>query len=383
MFRACILLVALMGSFAAHAAVRDVRLDVPTRLQWGRTPDVPGFCGEQSLQMHGIFWGNWISTEYVYRAAGSKELLIGEQDATTAKNLKFQYEVFPSEENAEDHDAFAQWVKMHIDKGRIVVFGGYELKPVGLDNYDHIMPIMGYRVDTADPATVTGFWVASLFDKPHQLITRFANRAECTAGETDPSTWCSPTERAFAIALLGVEDTKKETVRTMLVMPSWYEPDWSQVDKLNEKPIDFTVKAVVWGLTVGNRYSILRFSTLASLPTSNFLGGKFTKRVDFTATAAKMEFAAFDKFSSNSTMFYRTVLNTSPTTRGPPTRAPSTRVPSTTRRAATTKAPTTRPTTRAPVTTRKPTAKAPTRPTTRAPVTTRKPTTKVPTTRRI
>ena len=316
----------------AHAGVKDVKLDVPTRLQWGRTDDVPGFCGETSFQMHGIFWGNWISTEYVYRGAGSLELLIGDDtrnnDVLAAAKLKFLYEVYNLKTKG-GHAAFASWVKTHIDMGHLVVFGGYELKEKGKDEYDHIMPIIGYRVDTASPKKVIGFWVASLFDRSHVLINKFTTRQGCTGEATEPSTWCSPSKLSFAMTLKGFADTRKETFRTKLVMPSWYEPDWSEVDKLREKPKDFTIKAVVYGLTVGKKYSILRFSSLATLPTFNFIKGRFTKRVNFTATAATMTFHAFDKISSNSTMMYRTVLNTDllPTTRPPTTRPPTTRPP--------------------------------------------------------
>lgn len=334
---AVIAVVMMGGLLPVPVVAKDVLLPVPSRLMWGREPGVPGFCGETSYQMHGIYWGNWISTEYVYRAAGSKELLIDshlikDQDIKTAKNLMFTYEKYVNKDpNTNDGARFAAWAKSQIDRGNLIAFGGFEDKPNGLDAYDHIMPIVGYRLSSSK--VVKGLWLSTLYEKNLQLVERFETREECTSEEaSDPSVWCIPKAENFAIALTGIKDTKKETLRTRLVMPSWTEPDWSEVDGLDETPVPFTVDAVVSGLSVGKRYSILRFSSLASLPSSDFLKSrKYTKRKDFTATATKMTFSKLDTFSSNSTMFFRTVRNTDPvpTTRRPTTRRPTTRRPST------------------------------------------------------
>jgi hypothetical protein len=351
-----VLLVMLVMA-AAAATYRDVKLDVPTRLMWGREPGVPGYCGETSYQMHGIFWGNWISTEHVHYAAGTKELLLGNgdnQDVNTAKKLKFGYEVFNNNGETPDSAMFLRWVKKHIDQGRIVAFGGFGITPKGKDGYDHIMPIFGYRADASSGA-VLGVWLSDLYEKEPALVTKICTRQECTGPDSEPALYGVPKDENFAIAFTGFTDVKKETFRTKLVMPSWTEPDWGHADGLDETPVMFTIKAVVSGLTIGSRYSILRFSSLSKLPSSNFIHGQFTKRVDFTATAKSMTLDNFDKFLSSSTMFYRTVLNTHPlppTTRPPTTNKPTTAKP-------TTKKPTTaKPTTKKP-TTAKPTTKKP------------------------
>ena len=365
------------------ASVVDVKIDIPPRYMWGWGDSsaglsLPGYCGETSLQSNGIFWGQYVSSEYVHKADGNSELLLGTgNEVTAAKALKMTYELWNNGGTTPDSADFIQWTRDHIDLGHGVVFGAFDKVPNGQSDYDHIMPIVGYQKDSVTDDTI-GLWLNDLWSPQSRLITSIANRKQCTMAtdEGNPYDYCIPKDQNFAIAFLGVTDTSKETMRMKLIMPSWTEPDWGAVDGVNDKPVSFTVKAIVYGLTVGRQYSILRFSSLETLPSSGFLKAKFTKRFDFTATSASMTFSALDTFLSNSTMFYRTVTNTEATPKPPAN--PSTVKPTTTK--PTTAKPTTAKPTTAKPTTGKPTTVKPTtaKPTTAKPTTT-KPTTAKPT----
>ncbi len=54
---------------------------------WGWGPNVKGYCGAESIQSAGIFFGNYFSQEQVRYADGDNELLIGVNDQTAATAL--------------------------------------------------------------------------------------------------------------------------------------------------------------------------------------------------------------------------------------------------------------------------------------------------------
>ena len=294
-----------------NACATDVMLNAPPRYMWGWGAGLSGYCGETSFQTNGIFWGEWISSEYVRNADGGNELLIAVNDAAAAKNLKMTYESWNYNAKNPQGANFIAWLRGHIDNGHVVAIGVFEKQPSGDEDYDHIVPVVGYQYDSSSGATL-GIYINDLYSSAPRFIsasTGVQTRKTCTqsSSPSQPYTYCLPSAVDYGIAFTGIQDTAKETFRMTLQMPSWTEPDWGKEDKVNAKPVNFTISASVKGLTSGKAYTILRFESYSTLPTSKFISGPFTKRFDFTATAATMNFSNFDSFMSNSTIFYRTV----------------------------------------------------------------------------
>ena len=125
----------------------DVILDVPARFMWGWADGKRGYCGETSFQSHGILYGNWISQQIVRDNADKRELLINVNDVNAAKGLKFNYESFPTDSNAQQGSQFVEWCRTQIDKGYVVVAGFFDKQLVDPD-YDHIMPVIGYKKES-------------------------------------------------------------------------------------------------------------------------------------------------------------------------------------------------------------------------------------------
>lgn len=85
-----------------------------------------------------------------------------------------------------------------------------------------------------------------------------------------PHLYCISNEAVYAIALKGLADTNAETKRMKLIIPRYDEPDWGSEDKLNETPVNMVVSAQITGLTPGQNYTVLKFESTSSLPSSNF-----------------------------------------------------------------------------------------------------------------
>lgn len=296
-----------------NASLVDVMLDAPPRYMWGWGGSTSGYCGSTSFQTNGIFWGNWVSSEMVRAADGGSELLIGVNDNTAAKNLKFKYEQWNfNKQKTPQGSSFVAWLRSHIDQGHISAVGFYESQPSGDEDYDHIVPVIGYQYDSNTDAT-TGIYYNDLWSPETRMIavpSGITSRNGCQQDDEpdQPFEYCIPKTYCYGIAFLGDQDTNSETYRMMLQMPNWTEPDYGKEDKVNAKPVMFTVSASFMDLSPGASYTVYRFDSYSTLPTSSFAKGPFTKSFQFTASAAFYQWNNFDSFMSNSTIFYRTVL---------------------------------------------------------------------------
>ena len=295
-----------------NATAIDVLLDVPPRYMWGWGIGVNGYCGETSFQSHGIFWGNWVSSERVREASGGSELLIAVDDTVAAKALKFPFEEWDYEAKSPQSGEFIAWLRGHIDNGHMAAIGVYEKQKTGDNDYDHIVPVVGYQYDPSSLATLAIYY-NDLYENTHRSLSVTSDvqsRKGCrqSAAPVQPYTYCLPQSINYGVALFGIQDSSKETHRMVLTMPSWTEPDYGDEDGIHAKPIMFTVSATVYGLTPFASYAVLRFDSYQTLPTDNFArSSAVTKRFNFTATGSTHSLTQFDAFMSDSTVFYRTV----------------------------------------------------------------------------
>jgi hypothetical protein len=283
---------ALAPGFKA-ASSDEVLLDIPARYMWG-WDEGHGYCGETSFQSSLLFYGNYVSQERIRYADGNKELLIGVHDEKAAKNLLLTYEAFDFEEEDNPHaTSFLDFTMRHLDRGNPVVAGWFLKKRDGDDDYDHIMPIIGYKGSNngskRKAPTAAALTFNDLYSRDSVVVkggNTFQTRSQCTMkSPAQPYSYCLPVEVNYGIALTGNVDPEAMLYRTILRAESWSEPDWGAEDGLDEKPEQQRFAATVYGLTVGEEYVLLRFDSVADLEDSrNFLDLEYADRIDFTAT---------------------------------------------------------------------------------------------------
>ena len=78
---------------------------------WGWGGDTRGYCGEESFQSSGIFYGNWISQQIARDNADGIELLIGDNDNKAAEALKFKHELFTTDESKQQGVELVEWAR--------------------------------------------------------------------------------------------------------------------------------------------------------------------------------------------------------------------------------------------------------------------------------
>lgn len=285
-------------------------LDIPARRMWGWGTGLDGYCGECSFQSTALFWGNYFSQEECRYADGNSELLIAVNDETAAKALRLTYVSWNYKGKTPQENAFKKWVKDFIDQGVPVIAGFYErLNKGGDSNYDHIMPIIGYMIDSK--GEITDFYHNDFYLKDTTTTSSdFETRSQCmqASAPKQPYSYCLPTDIDYAIAITGIVDPNKETYRARLVVLNmWDEPDWGAEDKLHQKPIQFDSELHVSGLKSGNKYTCLRFDDVKSLPVNGgFLTSSYDAAFPFIATSDNHVLPVASVLSDG-TYFYRCV----------------------------------------------------------------------------
>ncbi len=135
------------------------------------------------------------------------------------------------------------------------------------DEYDHIMPVVGYKRDAA--GQTLGLFYNDLLagasgPRYFSVDSDILDRDECDVDFPRP--YAIPAGACYAIALRGNADTNAETKRMKLIIAQVTEPDWGAEDKLNEEPIDMDITATITGLTQGLNYVILKFERPSLVP---------------------------------------------------------------------------------------------------------------------
>ena len=311
--------------------VRTIHLNLPPRYMWGWGGTLSGYCGSFSSQTAMLFYGKWVSAEYVRDAAGNNvtQVLLGNDFGKVATALGLVIDEFDNSGVEEPQAAaFLNWVATHIESGRPVIGGVFLKEAKGDEDYDHIVPIVGVQVDPARNAAVpvggTGvstnvsevyyndLWDHTTYRTLSGPLLAMPRQDWRSPTHTQPYDYALPYTTSYGVSILGLQDPKEETFRTMLSSWSYTEPDWGSEDGCNlaPQPIDFSV--TVFGLTPGVAYSILRFegnaTTAAGAVTEGFLAsGLWSRRWDFRAQAPQHYIELFDRVLSASIVTYRTV----------------------------------------------------------------------------
>lgn len=296
----------------------SVTLPIAPRLQWGREDWQSGYCGETSLQTALLYYGNYVSAEYIRQAGGScrvpasTELLLGTPEynnAAAAMGLTIANHVSAA---TIANVPYFNFLKLHLSAGRPVVIGVFEQTPADAANeYDHIVPAIGFDADPSGKVTLVRY--NGLFAPvTTNLALPTKTRAQCSAGVVNE---CIPGGgTAFATAILGNTDSGSKVptnklYRVQLTVNLNLEPDWGLEDNYHMAPVPIVPTAIISGLTAGRAYLLLRFNNVALLPKGGgdlYLDAAWTQSTRFVAVAATHTLV-LPAISSDSMYFYRCI----------------------------------------------------------------------------
>lgn len=344
-------------------------LNVPPRRMWGWggwNNTMLGYCGESSVQISAVYYGNYFSQEQILKAAGGS-LMLGINDNICFPNLHLNWELWPSAENSPPNVPdpsiydILNYIKSQIDKNCPVIAALYVNEPAGDPSFDHQCVFSGYDLDYN--GAISNLWLLDTYEirimpfdcklAPYECLSDpkkcnkinppplegnniypaqpfpicykrrvdFQNPNQQAPynvaipnilANDDPVTG-QPLVSAFA-SVKGNVDPNNELFPCWLEMNSVFEPNWGSEDQLYATPIPISCKVYIEGLTKGGKYSLLRFDNPADVPTKgNFINSKgYTMRVDFTAcgNTNMIHVTHNDKvwpFMSNGTYFFRCV----------------------------------------------------------------------------
>jgi hypothetical protein len=297
-WKGIILLVFFFASIGISAQV-GIQLDIPGRLQWD---NANGYCGETSIQMIGLYYGNYISQD-VCRTVGGGEVLIHEGHWEEVLNsFSFTFEDWDNDQPEPQYQNFLVWIKQHLYDNNPVIIGVF-VQELEDPDYDHIFPVIGFsgtntnEFNNADELKFNDCYEPDYFTRSFQSIWD----SRSMSGNGAIYEYCIPKQIDFGSAITGIKDEKNETKPVHLSVDRWDEPNVT----LGEPPVLLNANITVESLTPGEDYALLRYNNYALVPSSDFDPDGASSTVYFTASGSSQSFS--DSFMSNAAIFYRCI----------------------------------------------------------------------------
>jgi hypothetical protein len=286
--------------------------DIPPRLQWNANG---GYCGEVSMISAGLFYGQYLSQFDVRQLASpgkgqgdDAQLLLGEDSAiNAAKALRLEHVAFAS----QDSVAFLEWVEQHVWQGFPVIIGvmnnenllyGNTDPSSGDNEYDHIVPVIGYGSVSAPPFShfhpenVILFSDNGLYTPGNSTpyYMHFKMQPEKTPGSPPP--FLGDRQQAnlaagniytllqlpqnqnekkslfnYAMVIKGVADPNKETLRVRVETNLNHElPPIAHGSHTRPSAIPLTLTITVTGLEPTVLYNLYKYDDENQVPTEHF-----------------------------------------------------------------------------------------------------------------
>jgi len=290
----------LLLSLCLNAQVTAL-LNIPPRIQW---PNNDGYCGENSIQMCGLYYGNYIS-EGLCRTVAGGELLIYVNDTIALNAFSFTYVEWNPNLATPQYKNYLDWVKSYLYQKQPVIIAVY-VSGLTDPDYDHIIPAIGFRAMNVNSYTATdSLTYNSNFDTvPFTRVfsTLYATRS--MAGNSAVFPYYIPENVDYGVAVTGNRDPGKVTRPVHILLDSNDEPNVS----LGAKACVLKAKIIVDSLTPGVGYALLRYNNYLKVPASGFNPSTASSAVYFTATSVTK--TVVDSFLSDSAVFYRCIKYT-------------------------------------------------------------------------
>jgi len=273
-------------------------LNIPGRIQWERNG---GYCGETSIQMIGLYYGNYISQDITRKLAGG-EFLVGKNDEIAINALSFTYEKWDYNQPIPQYQNYLIWLKRQLFNYHPVIITLY-IKGMSDPDYDHIVPAIGFSAkdistfNNTDELIFNDCFTYSFYTRSFQSIwdTRSMNNNGIS------NTYCIPKNIAFGCSITGNKDEKNETKPVHLTIDQANEPDVAK----GESPVLLNATITIDSLTIGKKYALLRYNDYNKVPSSGFNPAEAASAIYFTASAENQILS--DLFMSNNAVFYRCI----------------------------------------------------------------------------
>ena len=315
--------------------------DIPPRLQWEANF---GYCGEVSFISAGLYYGQYVSqyearaiaSPGIGQAAENSQLLLGVNDAYTAREMHLAADVWPIDPtlNADD---FLVWVKQNVSAGYPVIIGvfmnynvfyGSDDPLAGDSEYDHIVPVTG--VSSKNPFTGIAKYDASdtlsfsdnglNADTAHPDFTytySFGSfpTLRADANGADRAVYSLPRKtQNYGIAITGIIDDDGQTLPIRLVTDVNFENPAIAEGATNRPALqDVTLTVTVSGLKAGVAYTLYRYDDFASVPNAGFnRNAAKAAKVWSVQISSGSVFSVKETIQSDEVAIYRAVPNTAP-----------------------------------------------------------------------
>lgn len=288
-----LLIVALQGR-----AQFSQLLDIPARLQW---QNANGYCGETSIQMIGLYYGDYISEDICRTVAGG-EVLINVNDSAALEAFSFTFNEWNPGQAQPQYQNYLDWVKKYLNAKHPVILTVY-VKGLNDPDYDHILPAIGFNAttltsyNTTDQLTFNSCFDTTAFTR--NFSTMWDTRPMTGNGATN--TYCIPRDVNYGCAVTGIKDVLHATRPVHLSLSPRDEPNVS----LAAAPKMFHAQVTADSLTVGSKYALIRYNNYLTVPSSNFNPLTANSAVYFVAGGTQKTVA--DSFMSNTAVFYRCI----------------------------------------------------------------------------
>ncbi|HXU27376.1 MAG TPA: T9SS type A sorting domain-containing protein, partial [Bacteroidia bacterium] len=260
-----------------------------------------GYCGENSIQACGLYYGNYISEGLCRTVAGS-ELLIYVNDTIALDAFSFTYKEWNPNVSTPQYTSYLNWVKQYLYNKQPVIIVVYVSGMTDPD-YDHIIPAIGFKATSVNTySTTDSLTYNSNFDTfPFTRVfsTLYATRAQ--ANNSAPFPYYIPKNVNYGVAVTGNKDPNHLTKPVHIDLDSNDEPNIS----LGANPCILKATLTTDSLTPGQSYALLRYNNYQTVPSLSFNPATASSVVYFTATATTK--TVIDSFMSNTAVFYRCI----------------------------------------------------------------------------
>jgi hypothetical protein len=273
-------------------------LNIPSRIQW---PNNDGYCGENSIQMCGLYYGNYIS-EGLCRTVAGGELLIYVNDTVALEAFSFTYKEWNPNVSSPQYTSYLDWVKGYLYAKQPVIIAVYVSGMTDPD-YDHIIPAIGFEAASVNTYSATDSLTYNTnFDLvPFSRVFSTLYGTRAIADNSAPFPYYVPKNVDYGVAVTGNKDPNHLTKPVHIVLDSTDEPNVS----LGVPACILRATITCDSLTPGQSYALLRYNNYLTVPSIAFNPASANSAVYFTATSITK--TVVDSFMSDSAVFYRCI----------------------------------------------------------------------------
>ncbi|HEX7414153.1 MAG TPA: T9SS type A sorting domain-containing protein [Bacteroidia bacterium] len=293
-----ILFIITIGISLSLNAQVSVRLPISPRIQWANNN---GYCGENSIQACGLYYGNYIS-EGICRTVAGGELLIYINDTIALNAFSFTYVEWNPNGTTPQYTTYLDWVKQYLYKKQPVIIAVY-VSGMSDPDYDHIIPAIGFNATNVNSYAATdSLTYNSNFDlMPFTRVFSTLYGTRAVANNSAPFPYYVPRDVDYGVAVTGNKDPNHLTKPVHIALDSTDEPNVS----LGATACILRATLTVDSLTSGQSYALLRYNNYLTVPSVGFNPTSASSVVYFTATSITK--TVIDSFMSNSAVFYRCI----------------------------------------------------------------------------